>query len=245
MMKTLGLTTAALMAALTAPAQAQVATVTVTGNVLNGLDATGRFGAAGANLAGLPFSAIFTIAAKGGTTAVDTSALSFLYGAGAASPVSAALTIGTGTYNFGGSWSGTARATNGVTPSGVNGTDSLYYAAEDTDVSTMPPPPASSLLYVSIDSLRDLLDSADYNSYSTISLNGSDNAQGLAQIAHYDPATGSYGPMTYANLSLSTISAKATAAVPEPATWMMMILGFGMAGAALRRQRVRSRVRFA
>jgi PEP-CTERM motif len=29
----------------------------------------------------------------------------------------------------------------------------------------------------------------------------------------------------------------ATAAVPEPATWMMMILGFGFVGAAVRRRR--------
>ena len=33
------------------------------------------------------------------------------------------------------------------------------------------------------------------------------------------------------NLNLSTV------AVPEPATWGMMILGFGLAGGALRRSR--------
>lgn len=37
--------------------------------------------------------------------------------------------------------------------------------------------------------------------------------------------------------NLSTFTADATAAVPEPATWAMMILGFGFAGSALRRRR--------
>jgi len=37
--------------------------------------------------------------------------------------------------------------------------------------------------------------------------------------------------------NLSTYTADAAAAVPEPATWAMMILGFGLAGSALRRRR--------
>ncbi|MBN8815052.1 MAG: PEP-CTERM sorting domain-containing protein [Sphingomonas sp.] len=38
----------------------------------------------------------------------------------------------------------------------------------------------------------------------------------------------------------------ATAPVPEPATWAMMIMGFGLMGAAMRRNRkVTARVRFA
>lgn len=38
---------------------------------------------------------------------------------------------------------------------------------------------------------------------------------------------------------------EAAAAVPEPATWGMMIAGVGMAGGALRRRRARQQVRFA
>jgi choice-of-anchor C domain-containing protein len=52
-----------------------------------------------------------------------------------------------------------------------------------------------------------------------------------------DPASsaGFYGP------ALDNISATVTA-VPEPATWTMMFLGFGLAGAALRRRRPRALV---
>ncbi len=39
------------------------------------------------------------------------------------------------------------------------------------------------------------------------------------------------------NRILSGVATRAIAAVPEPATWLMMIGGFGMAGAILRRRR--------
>ena len=40
-------------------------------------------------------------------------------------------------------------------------------------------------------------------------------------------------------------SSAATAAVPEPATWAMMMLGFGGMGFAMRRKRISTRIRFA
>ena len=43
-----------------------------------------------------------------------------------------------------------------------------------------------------------------------------------------------------------TVAGAATGAVPEPATWAMMMLGFGAMGASLRRRaKVTARVRFA
>lgn len=80
-----------------------------------------------------------------------------------------------------------------------------------------------------------------------------------------DPNTSSYlflgtdpfGTTYYPNLSNArtgaqavsmtapTFSPVAVAAVPEPATWAMMIGGFGMAGGALRRRRISTKVRFA
>lgn len=41
----------------------------------------------------------------------------------------------------------------------------------------------------------------------------------------------------WASQLLSNIVGPVTDAVPEPATWAMMIAGFGMAGAAMRRRR--------
>jgi hypothetical protein len=225
-----------------AAVNAQTATITVTGNILNGYDKAGAFGSPNSNLTGLPFSAIFTVQPKAGDTVINTPSLSYLFGTGGASPVTAALSIGTGTYYFGGKLSGSALASNGASP-GTIGVDGLYYSSEDTDVSTLPP--ASTLFYVSIQSVRDLLSKADFSSYSTINLTPADNAQGLAQVANYNQLTGTYNDVSYANLSLTSISAKLSAPVPEPATWAMMIVGFGLAGVALRRQRSRGQVALA
>lgn len=53
--------------------------------------------------------------------------------------------------------------------------------------------------------------------------------------------------LTYGNTSTAAIYRQfATAPVPEPATWAMMIMGFGLMGAAMRRNhKVTARVRFA
>lgn len=221
-----------------APAQAQQATITVTGNILNGYDATGTFGAVGASLAGLPFSAIFTVLPQAGNAVVNSQNLSYLAGAGATSPVTAALTIGSGTYAFGGTLNSSARAVNGAGPGQV-GSDALEYFSHDADFTASPA--TNAFLYVRMDSLRDLLNKADFSSYSTINLTASDNATGKVQIAN--PTA--FAPSTFADLSVTTISASVNSAVPEPATWMMMIAGFGVAGAALRRQRAKATIRFA
>ncbi|QQV78885.1 PEP-CTERM sorting domain-containing protein [Sphingomonas aliaeris] len=45
--------------------------------------------------------------------------------------------------------------------------------------------------------------------------------------------------------SISVDSLASAAAVPEPATWAMMIVGFGLTGCVLRRRRISTKVSFA
>ena len=45
--------------------------------------------------------------------------------------------------------------------------------------------------------------------------------------------------LTYANTSTATIYRQFATAVPEPATWGMMILGFGLVGGSLRRRKTK------
>jgi len=235
------MTVGAAALAMAAPAAAAPATVTVTGTVMGGSDPAGTFGTAGANLAGQAFSAVFTINAKPDSATVTTGNSAFLFGNGAASPVSAALTIGSATYNFAGSFSGLARAADAA---GQGGTDLLYYMVEDTDVSLLPP--GNTLFYVGFDTLRDVIGKGDYASNDVAGLTLADNAKGHVQIANRDAVTGSYGPSTFADLAVTSIRAQMAAPVPEPATWAMMVTGFAMAGVALRRRRrVDARVRFA
>lgn len=49
-------------------------------------------------------------------------------------------------------------------------------------------------------------------------------------------APGDYAPVDFAHIP----SAPVPAAVPEPATWALMIAGFGLCGAALRARRARA-----
>jgi hypothetical protein len=54
------------------------------------------------------------------------------------------------------------------------------------------------------------------------------------------------GPKYYLVLDdISFDDALPTASVPEPATWAMMLLGFGTIGFAVRRQKVTARIRCA
>lgn len=64
--------------------------------------------------------------------------------------------------------------------------------------------------------------------YST---NLNDNTADLKILARMTNLTGN--PVALANFSASNFTA-----VPEPATWAMMIVGFGLAGAAMRRRSV-------
>jgi hypothetical protein len=59
---------------------------------------------------------------------------------------------------------------------------------------------------------------------------------GLAQLTIGAPP-GHTGSIRYDTLRFDITSTPPAAAVPEPATWMMMIAGFGLAGVSLRRRR--------
>jgi hypothetical protein len=58
------------------------------------------------------------------------------------------------------------------------------------------------------------------------------------------PQQNAFGALNTRTYSINA-TAESVAAVPEPATWALMILGFGIVGAALRRRRTRVRFNFA
>ncbi len=64
-------------------------------------------------------------------------------------------------------------------------------------------------------------------------------AAGIKSFTLYQPASGAGDGVLFDNLSFDV------GAVPEPATWMMMLMGFGVIGAAMRRKRHNVRVGFA
>ncbi len=58
------------------------------------------------------------------------------------------------------------------------------------------------------------------------------------------PQQNAFGDLNTRTYSINA-SAESVAAVPEPATWALMILGFGIVGSALRRRRTQVRFNFA
>lgn len=61
----------------------------------------------------------------------------------------------------------------------------------------------------------------------------------LKSFSIYNPQSYGFGYIKIDNVTVNAVAA----AVPEPATWAMMVIGFGIAGAAVRRRKVS--VRFA
>lgn len=99
-------------------------------------------------------------------------------------------------------------------------------------------------------------DPIPYGACTTFSINADhfcafiDNAATASASVGYDDYYGTYylslGTPTGGQWDAQTASlAVGTAAVPEPATWAMMIAGFALTGAALRRRRAATTVRFA
>jgi hypothetical protein len=93
---------------------------------------------------------------------------------------------------------------------------------------------------------------ADVNGGSTFTYNGVDLARGTnpgttvnfsfvaaegANTLNFYQASATEASPIIDNVTVSTVSSTPTAAVPEPATWGLMILGLGGAGAMLRRRR--------
>ena len=62
---------------------------------------------------------------------------------------------------------------------------------------------------------------------------------GIKSFKLFQPAVGGGDGVLFDNLSFET------GAVPEPATWMMMLMGFGLIGAAMRRRRTTAQIKFA
>ncbi len=92
--------------------------------------------------------------------------------------------------------------------------------------------------------------------YGTGTLLGSSTFNGRGSFsedvgANFAPTTGTYSEtavytLNFAGGAAGQVGASAQlSAVPEPATWAMMLVGFGAIGGTMRRRNVRARVQFA
>lgn len=146
---------------------------------------------------------------------------------------------------------GTAQATVGVVPFTGNGTNytgtfSTSHAGAFSDTWTFEFLPAG---FIDASIINIAFSPAANIDFTSVTLNGVslsiDNGDPLARA--YTPnqifSAGGLNTLTIAGIAGASASYSGTinytvSAVPEPATWGMMIAGFGIAGYALRRRRV-------
>ena len=205
------------------PAAAAVKIATYTGTIASGLDVTGIFVAPGADLAGYAYVATYTYDWTLGGTRFSDGITNYSYGGlsqGNGSPVLAA------TFTL-----------NGVTKSltgsfyGVAFTSTSSYVQHLAQESVRTANTVSGNYVYNINYAPGAPGSLD-SDFGPVAASG---GQGLAVFNTIDSTTGERLAFASANLGGDAVYSVGDA-VPEPATWALMIGGFGMVGGALRRR---------
>lgn len=223
------------------PANAATYLTTYTGTIATGSDGLGAFGTPGASLVGLAFTAVFELtsplpgAFTGSAPAFEYISGGSSLGPGVPSPVSGKLTINGNTVQFFGSELGVAQINN-ETPVGV---DQIRYYAEHNSGDFRYVLGASAFSTNNFINLTNLTTPVSYTL----------NNPGDGSVGNFDirSLTNLSAPKSTASFNVSSVTVSPFAsAVPEPATWATMLLGFGLMGAAMRyRRRPKVSVRFA
>ena len=233
---------------LTTPASAAILTATVTGTVREGGYYAGRYPAPLNDLTGQSFTAVYTIndAIPGilvndyddgsvRNTGVDGGTVF-----GRPSPVSAVLTLAGFTINFAGKDRGYYYVYRDLANShndGIGLSTSSYVPRTDGQ--------SSGILDITVYSAPQGTTSGDYRVPFSYAFQPGDSATGQINFETYtvDEAGAEQSYLYFTALfDPATISVVNASAAPEPASWAMMIGGFGLAGAAVRR---RARIAYA
>jgi len=201
--------------------------ITYTGTISKGFDGTGLFGTRGADLAGLPYKAVYTLTdPKPGAAIFNDGHVGQTHGTFNTNPLTATLTIKGAIQSL--DQSGRAYQRNGLNSSEPDEIrhEVLNNFGDDSD-----------LLFHSIVG-GNIVSSSDYRqplSYTVRPGDSASGAFGFFTIFNTRLAVGELAPTT---VTIARV-------VPEPATWAMMIAGFGLVGATMRRRIAVLKARFA
>jgi hypothetical protein len=217
------------LCAVAVPAQATEFSITFRGKVSQGTDAAGIFGAAGADLSGLDYIASFTFDSDVYAIYDRENGSDFDY-EGYSLPGTASIKIGNDTYQFsddidGGSGSATRYIAS------EPGADGGY----NNDMSVVLQPGGAGLFFTlyAIPAMFPSVDNTTPFSYDGPA--GFYGSFGNANPQHYTYADFTFGSVVECNGDGPC--ALPSANVPEPASWALMVTGFGLAGATLRSRR--------
>lgn len=217
-------TAAGLLAAM--PATAAVKIARFTGTVVSGYDETGVFAAPFTDLAGYSWVATYTYDKTLGGY-LETDGVSYEYSIGGfnygfpVSPIiSASITI-----------NGVTRSVGGTSSARVYTSNLPYVSHYAQDESNNGLTSVNNYIQIFNDPIGAPA-SLDQNFGPVAATNG----YGWADWATYDYTTGTYTELASAYLGTDAVYSVGNA-VPEPASWALMIAGFGLVGTALRRRR--------
>ena len=234
----------AVLAAAALPARAAaIMQYTYQGVVAEGFDSTGVFGAAGRDLAGLSFTAVFLRQDKPGATVESDASSSAIYGSDADNPVSGWLAIDGGPqWSFGVSsgFQGVGRGCDVVCSDVFNhGATTFIEMLAGTSRYSQ-----NDFLTVFGEAAFASLASLDYHDLPAFGPGDAVTFSGDFQV-HSETSDSSNSSMEILASARGRLVPHSLAvspygeggAVPEPAAWALMILGFGAAGAMLRAHR--------
>jgi hypothetical protein len=221
--------------------------ITYTGTVRNSLDRTGVFGGSGNSLNGLSFTSVFTLndAIQNPGSGVQPGGRAWGCFGGSANanggppPVTATLTINGVTRTSSGQR--LSSAYQGFNPGFYS---EIFHRAQAISDSQTVHTIAS--VEVGISEPTTFIQNVDYTQpLSHFSLLGLNANVGAFNFEEYDFQNlvflSSASGRLYADSVTVAALGSGTGAVPEPASWMLMIAGFGFVGGAMRRGKGRQR----
>lgn len=215
------------------PAAATTILITYTGTVTGGSDAAGLFGTPSASLANDKFTSVYTLTypTPGAIEKTSTPGLDEIYGGtccyqSATSPLSGQLTINDHTVSINGKYAGDHKL---ISPAYL----SNHFNGKVSEIFDQVSSNTGAYLYnvvynVSGDNFISSLNFAGALNHTVTSSDVTDGRFHFINEA---------GLSSYANFENLAVSVQSISAVPEPATWGMMIFGFGIAGVTLRARR--------
>jgi len=244
------------VAVMAGPAQAATYLITYKGVVTSGVDGAGVFGAVGADLTGKAFTSVYTLndAVPGASYQYYSMQSTAESGPSQGpSPLLAKFTINGISKELTGRVAGSQSTRFAFLPSKdytISNTVNDLYNNED-----------GSSVY---DSLKNVINNIGNSMFPSVSfgndfshtLEDGDFSTGYNTSGSYylygvwtpDYVSNSWNyvetRIDLSNLSVSSVLAPVIPAVPEPVTWAMMVLGFGVVGGAMRRRKAVVRVSY-
>lgn len=241
-MKISPLALAAALAVTTTPvaANAAIYLITYTGTISNGYDETGVFGAANTYLTNAAFTAIYTLTdPTPGAFAYIGGIESATYGGTgygvAAFPVSATIKINGITKAIAGTYSSLARQRDGYPSQDEDRIDHSAANHYDDGINYR----YNSISSIVRSSVNNIVNSSNYTDPLNYTLQAGDIQDG--QFGFIDgifaPGAGyitKFNVYAFGYLNITSVTIAPVSAVPEPATWAMLLAGFGFVGGAMR-----------